>query len=320
MTATTIDGQPLDEEQQNDRFTELLRRLSHQSVVKHFDAYADVDWDHPDNAIDPRDPRWELDSGSGLAGTDWYRSLPAETRARIGLHGITSNMKAGLQFENVLKRGLLEYAFGLPDCSPEFRYVYHEVIEEAQHSLMFQEFVNRTGLETPGLPWELRLGSRNVVGLARRFPALFFVFVLGGEDPIDHVQRTVLRSDKEIHPLLERIMRIHVTEEARHLSFARSYLRANVPKLPAWRRRALAIQAPVILATEASVMLRPPRHLVRTYGVPDAVLRDAYGPGSQNRQDAKDSLRKVRNLLVELGLVAPAAKRLWQRLGIWDEA
>jgi P-aminobenzoate N-oxygenase AurF len=320
MTATALDRQPLDEEQQDDRFTELLRRLSHQSVVKHFDAYADVDWDHPDNAIDPRDPRWELDSGSGLARTDWYRSLPAETRARIGLHGITSNMKAGLQFENVLKRGLLEYAFRLPDGSPEFRYVYHEVIEEAQHSLMFQEFVNRTGLETPGLPWELRLGSRNVVGLARRFPALFFVFVLGGEDPIDHVQRTVLRSGKEIHPLLERIMRIHVTEEARHLSFARSYLRTNVPKLPSWRRRAMAVQAPLVLATEASVMLRPPRHLVRTYGVPDAALREAYGPGSQGRQDAKDSLRKVRNLLVELDLVTPPAKRLWRRLGIWAEA
>jgi P-aminobenzoate N-oxygenase AurF len=320
MTVTALDRQPLDKEQQDDRFAELLGRLSRQSVVKHFDAYADVDWDHPDNAIDPRDPRWELDSGSGLADTDWYRALPAEARARIGLHGITSNMKAGLQFENVLKRGLLEYAFRLPDGSPEFRYVYHEVIEEAQHSLMFQEFVNRTGLETPGLPWELRLGSRNVVGLARRFPALFFVFVLGGEDPIDHVQRAVLRSGKDIHPLLERIMRIHVTEEARHLSFARGYLRTNVPKLSPWRRRAMAMQAPVILATEASVMLRPPRHLVRTYGVPDAVLREAYGPGSQNRQDAKDSLRKVRNLLVELGLVTPAAKRLWQRLGIWDEA
>ncbi len=67
MSATTLDGQPLDEEQQDDRFTELLRRLSHQSVVKHFDAYADVDWDHPDHTIDPCDPRWELDSGSGLA-------------------------------------------------------------------------------------------------------------------------------------------------------------------------------------------------------------------------------------------------------------
>jgi hypothetical protein len=320
MTATALDGHPLDEEQRDDRFTELLRRLSHQSVVKHFDAYADVDWDHPGHAIDARDPRWELGANNGLGQTEWYRSLPAETRARIGLHQITSNMKAGLQFENVLKRGLLEYAFGLPDGSPEFRYVYHEVIEEAQHSLMFQEFVNRAGLETPGLPWDMRVASRRVIGLARRFPAMFFVFVLGGEDPIDHVQRTVLRSGKEIHPLLERIMRIHVTEEARHLSFARSYLRANVPKLSGWRRRAMTMEAPVVLATEASVMLRPPRHLVRAYGVPDAVLREAYGPWSQGRQDARDSLRKVRMLLVELGLVTPAAKSLWRRLGIWDEA
>ena len=319
MTTSVIDFHSLDEEQRDDRFTDLVRRLSHQSVAKHFDAYADVDWDHPDNVIDATDRRWELTADSPLGGTEWYRSLPAETRARIGLHTITSNMKAGLQFESVLKRGLLEYAFGLPDGSPEFRYVYHEVIEEAQHSLMFQEFVNRAGLETPGLTWDLRLGSRRVVGLARRFPAMFFVFVLGGEDPIDHVQRTILRSDREIHPLLDRIMRIHVTEEARHLSFARSYLRTNVPKLSGWQRRAITVQAPVTLATEASVMLRPPRHLVRTYAIPDPVIRQAYGPDSPSRQQARDSLRKVRNLIVELGLVTPASKRLWRGLGIWDE-
>src|ERR671919_1036947 len=300
-TTVTTDTDRFDEEQQADRFGDLLRRLSRQSVVKHFDAYADVPWDDPDYAIDPTDPRWELPADSALGGTGWYRSLPADTRARLGLHDVASKMKAGRQFENVLKRGLLEYAWRLPDDSPEFRYAYHEVIEEAQHSLMFQEFVNRAGLETPGLTWDLRLGSRRVVGLARRFPALFFVFVLGGEDPIDHVQRTILRSGREIHPLVERIMRIHVTEEARHLSFARSYLRTNVPKLSPWQRRAIAVEAPVILATEASVMLRPPRHLVHTYAIPDT------------------SLRKVRNLLVELGLVPPVSKRLWRRLGIWDE-
>src|SRR5436305_3112807 len=156
-------------------------------------------------------------------------------------------MKAGLQFESVLKRGLLEYAFRLPDHSPEFRYAYHEVIEEAQHSLMFQEFVNRTGLEVAGLTWDLKFGARRVLHLARRFPALFFVFVLGGEDPIDHVQRTMLRSGRDLHPLLERVMRIHVTEEARHLSFARQYLRTNVPTLGRFRRHAIAIQAPIIL-------------------------------------------------------------------------
>jgi len=36
----------------------------------------------------------------------------------------------------------------------------------------------------PGLGFWDRLGFRRVLGAARRFPALFFIFVLGGEDPI----------------------------------------------------------------------------------------------------------------------------------------
>ena len=309
----------LEQEQESDRFAELLARLSRQSVEKHFDAYVDIPWDDPEWAIDAADPRWELAPDAPLAGTDWYRSLPPETRSRLGLHLIVANMKAGLQFENILERGLLEYAFALPDRSPEFRYAYHEVIEESQHSLMFQEFVNRSGLDAPGLTWDLRLGSRAVVQMARRFPAMFFVFVLGGEDPIDHVQRRTLRSGQELHPLIERIMRIHVTEEARHLSFARQYLRHHVPQLSAGRRRALTVQAPIVLSTMASVMMRPPRHIVREYDIPDDATRQAYGPGTPSRRQVQESLRKVRTLLVELGLVTRASKLLWRAFDIWDQ-
>jgi P-aminobenzoate N-oxygenase AurF len=309
----------IDEEQRADRFTDLVERLSHQSVVKHFDAYADVPWDDPAYAIDPRDSRWELSATHPLGATSWYRQQPAEVRAGIGLHGIVANMKAGLQFESILKRGLLEYAFALPNRAPEFRYVYHEVIEEAQHSLMFQEFVNRSGLDIGGLTWDIKFGARRVLGFARRFPELFFVFVLGGEDPIDHVQRTTLRSGRDLHPLLERIMRIHVTEEARHLSFARQYLRANVPALSRRRRRRIAMQAPFILGTMASVMMRPPRSLVRTYGIPKPVLAEAYGPGTPSRDEVRASLRKVRSLLIELDLVTPMSRRLWKAFGLWDE-
>jgi hypothetical protein len=315
MTSTVV----LDDEQRAERYADLVARLAHQSVVKHFDAYLDVPWDDPAYRIDPADPRWEMSPDAGLGATEWYRTQPAEVRARIGLQRIASNMKAGLQFESILKRGLLEHAFGLPDHSVEFRYIYHEVIEEAQHSLMFQEFVNRTGLEVPGLTWDLKIGARRVMRMARTSPALFFVFVLGGEDPIDYVQRNALRGVRELHPLLERIMRIHVTEEARHLSFARQYLRAHVPTLPTRKRRAIALQAPIILATMASVMMRPPRSLVRTYAIPKDVLADAYGPGSASRDDVRASLRKVRQVMTELGLVTPAAKRLWLTFGIWDD-
>jgi hypothetical protein len=43
-----------------DAYDDLVRRLSHQSVVKHFDAYADIEWDNPEFRIDHDDPRWEL--------------------------------------------------------------------------------------------------------------------------------------------------------------------------------------------------------------------------------------------------------------------
>jgi hypothetical protein len=300
-----------------DSYRALLARLSHQSVVKHFDAYADVPWDEPGYEIEPSDPRWELPDTDGLGATAWYRALPQETRARLGLDRTAEMMKTGLQFESVLKRGLLEFASELPNRSPEFRYAYHEVIEEAQHSLMFQEFVNRSGADPTGLKRIDRIGARFVIGLGRRFPPLFFIFVLGGEDPIDHVQRQELRSGIPIHPLVERIMRIHVTEEARHLSFARHYLKSQMPTLSRWRRAQLGIGAPLVLAAMVQMMLQPSQQLIRRYRIPRTVLSEAYKKNPAHKAGVLDSLTKVRRLCFELGLLGPGYRRLWHVLGLW---
>jgi hypothetical protein len=308
-------------EERADTWTSLLERLSRQSVTpgKHFDAYADVAWDDDAYRIDPDDPRWELALDDPLSATEWYRAQPPEVRSRIGLHIVVSKMKIGLQFESILKRGLLEYAATLPNQSPEFRYAYHEVIEEAQHSLMFQEFVNRSGIDVKGMPKHVELGARRVVRLGRRFPALFFMFVLGGEDPIDYVQREALRSGNESHPLLERIMRIHVTEEARHLSFARHYLKTHVPQLPWLRRLALAMEAPLILGTMSQLMLRPSSDIVRTYGIPKSVIREAYSANPAHKAGVQASLSKVRTLAQGLGLITPLSKPIWKAFGIWED-
>src|SRR6478735_4278847 len=107
----------------------VIERLSKASVDKHFLVRQD-------------DPRWELPGVDKLGGHPWYRAQTPENRARIGLWRVATAMKIGLQFENLLKRGLLNYAYRLPNGSPEFRYVYHETIEEGHHGMMFQEFVN----------------------------------------------------------------------------------------------------------------------------------------------------------------------------------
>lgn len=290
-----------------------VRRLSEKSVTKHFDAYADIAWDDPALRVDPSDPRWELDTDSPLGRTDWYRAQRPETRARLGLHSIVTQMKIGIEFESVLSRGLLEFASTLPNGAPEFRYVYHEMIEEGQHSLMFQELINRSGLDAPGMGRLEALVAQRVPGLARRFPELFFLFVLGGEAPIDHVQRRELKKRDALHPLLRRVMQIHVTEEARHLCFAKQYLLENVPKLSSFRRFQLKVRTPVIFYGMARQMLEPPRALIREYSIPKEVVRKAYADNPRHRQRTLESLASVRTLCDELGLIEP---KLWNALGL----
>jgi hypothetical protein len=302
----------------DDAYRALLARLSHQSVVKHFDAYADVAWDEPDFAIDLADPRFELGADDPLGATAWYRSLPPALRARIGCHLIANFMRIGVDFESALKRGLLEFTSTLPQGAPEFRYCYHEVIEEAQHSLMFQEFVNRTGLEIPGLPRWMQVGARRVASFGRRFPELFFLFVLGGEDPIDHVQRLALRDGGWRHPLVRRISQIHVTEEARHLSFARAFLRRRVPELPGRRLFLLRVRTPLLLGQMAGLMMQPSADMVRRYAIPREALDAAYRHDPEHRRRVVEALRKVRELCVELRIAAPPFDRLWRRMGIWE--
>jgi hypothetical protein len=304
-----------------DTFTGLLHRLNDQSVRpgKHFDAYVDVPWD--DHPIEATDSRWELGVLDPLGATDWYQSQPQAVRGAIGIHLVASKMKVGYFFVGVLKRGLLEHSTTLAAGSPELRYVYHEVIEEAQHSLMFQEFAGRAGHGgVPKLPRRAVVGSRRVVKMARRFPELFFIFVLGGEDPIDHLQRETLRStDKELHPLLERIMRIHVTEEARHLSFARHWLKRSVPELGFVRRTVLSIAAPLILGEMGGLMMKPSKDLVTEYGIPKDVLREAYDDNEEFQASAAVAMRKVRSLCRDLGLINPISRRLWQVKKIWAD-
>jgi hypothetical protein len=295
---------------------DLLARLSRQSVTKHFDAYEDVAWDDPSYTVSPEDPRFELIELDPLGGTDWYRSQPQALRARIGLHRFATFMKVGVQFENVLKRGLLTFAETLPNESPEFRYIYHEIAEETQHSMMFQEFVNRTGLRIFGMPPAMLWFARTIPSLARRFPELFFVFVLGGEEPIDQMQRRALREKQWRHPLAERISQIHVIEEARHMSFARAYLLRHVPRLSWFSRTLLALRSPFILGNMATLMLEPSAQFVRRYQIPREVVRSAYGNSPVFAGLRRDSLAKTRRLCQELGLVSPPYSWIWNAFRI----
>lgn len=296
-----------------------LQLLSDKSVEKHFDAYRDIDWDAAEMAVDPDDPRWELAEDDPLGRTEWYRHLPSAVRSRLGLHIVVHHMKIGVQFENLLTRGLLTLAGDLPNDAPEVRYAYHEAIEESQHSLMFMELIRRARLPIAGIHgtrWRL---AQRVPNLARRFPEKFFIHVLAGETPIDHAQRAMLRRPADsIPPVLRRIIQIHVIEEARHLSFAHRYLEKNVPGLRGLRRLELQLSAPVILTTTRAEMMELPAEIVRTYGIPESVTQ-SLGRGADSREQVLDSVESVRKLCLKTGLVPPALVPWWRLLGVWPD-
>ncbi|MGC5011958.1 AurF N-oxygenase family protein [Streptosporangium sp. DT93] len=296
----------------------VVERLSKASVDRHWEPYVDIPWDDEDFLVVQDDPRWELPEVDRLGGHPWYRAQPPEVRARMGLWRVATAMKIGLQFENLLKRGLLNYAYRLPNGSPEFRYVYHETIEEGHHGMMFQEFVNRTGLPIRGMPRHLSLIAQITPWIPLISTELFFVFVLGGEDPIDHIQRRTLRNGAVRHPLEESIMRIHVAEEARHISFARHYLRRRVPRMPRHRRFVLGLVSPVVLGIMVRIMLSPPGAMIKAFGIPDRVVRDVYTHNPAMVQEIRDSIGKTRELCAELGMANAVQRGVWRAMSIWD--
>jgi hypothetical protein len=76
----------------------------------------------------------------------------------------------------------------------------------------------------------------------------------------------------------------------------------------------------VILGVMAKLMMQPPRHIIAAYGIPDAVVVEAFTANPAHRQKTCDALRKVRELCVETGLITGWSERIWRAMGIWESA
>ncbi|HSV40485.1 MAG TPA: diiron oxygenase [Nocardioidaceae bacterium] len=297
-------------------YEDVLRTLSEGSVHTHFDAFEDIPWDDPEFAIDLADPRWVLPDVDPIGKTEWYRELPLEEQVAIGIWRQANIMKVGLQFENLLIQGLMIYVLNLPNGSPEYRYCTHEATEETHHTQMFQEFVNRVGADVPGMPRGIRALSPVIVLMAKVFPEWFFTMVLAGEEPIDHVQKQILRSGTELHPLLERIMQIHVAEEARHISFAHNYLAERVPELDPIRKALLSVLFPITMRVAGDLILIPTKEITTEVGVPRWVLGQAFRHSPEAKEMVRGLFADVRGLAEDIGLMNPVSRRVWKLCGI----
>jgi hypothetical protein len=307
---------PIIEDLQDKMYQKVLSHLNSASIRKFYNPFLDIDWDQDDYKIRVDDPRWERPEFDALGSHPWYQALPAPLRSELALDLTTRRLKTGIEFEGIVIRGLMNFSHKLPNRSTEYRYAMHECIEEIQHSLMFQEFINRSPFDPPGFSKFINRCSQYMVRCGSSFPELFFIFVLGGEGPIDYDQRMNLKLQKTIHPLMKKINQIHVTEEARHIKFAQSYLKQYVPQLSAYKRLKLQILIPLILGNMAKVMLHPPSAVVRKYNIPKKVVQEAYVDNPSQYEFLIKSMESITKLCDNLELIPPRLRFLWRKYNL----
>lgn len=305
---------------EREAYEAMLKTLSEGSVHVHFDPYEDIAWDAPEMQMDPRDERWVLDPRvDPLGATAWYQAQPLERRVEIGRWRLMNSVKVGGAFESILIRGLMHYAMALPNRSPEFRYCLHEMTEECNHIQMFQELVNRSGADVPGMRPHFRASSSTLGYLGGYFPVVLMIGILAGEEPIDHFQKSILREEIALPPAVLRAMEIHIAEEARHISFADEFLRLYVPQLKRRQKAILSIAFPVIMRSLAGEIMTMPRSIQRRFGIPEDVYREAFWGSPHSKRIMASYFGDMRALATEIGLMTPLARRVWRRLGIDGE-
>ncbi|MCW2554162.1 MAG: P-aminobenzoate N-oxygenase AurF [Mycobacterium sp.] len=293
-------------------YVDTLTTLSEGSVRRNFNPYTDIDWETPEFAVIPDDERWVLPATDPIGQHPWYQAQSKERQIEIGMWRQANVAKVGLHFESILIRGLMEYSFWTPNNSPEYRYCLHEAVEECNHTLMFQEMVNRIGADVPGMPRLLKWVQPFIPLVAGPLPIPFWFGILAGEEPIDHTQKNVLREGKTLHPIMERVMAIHVAEEARHISFAHEYLRKRVPHLSRLKRFWLSLYVPLTMRVLCSAIIVPPRAFWKEFDIPRSVRKEIFFKSPESRKMLRDMFGDVRMLCKDTGLMNPVAKLIWR--------
>jgi P-aminobenzoate N-oxygenase AurF len=293
-------------------YVATLASLSEASVRRHFNPYTDIDWDAPEFAVSENDPRWVLSATDPLGRHPWYQAQPLAKQIEIGLWRQANTAKITLQLESILIRGLMHYTFWVPNGSPEYRYCMHETVEECNHGMMFQELVNRIGVDVPGMPWWLRWISPALPLYAGPLPGTFFFGVLAGELPIHNMQKSMLREDTSSHPIMEKVMAIHVAEEARHISFADQFLNKRVPQMVRRSRFMLSLYVPIVMRALCQAIVVPSRSFFRKFDIPRSVRKELFFNAPDSRQALRHMYGDVRMLCDDVGLMNPLALMLWR--------
>ena len=286
----------------------VAARLLRSSERLSIDATLELDWLAP---LDPALPALPLHRVS-LYGTPLWQTMSPEQRVLLSWHELASIASVGLWFELCLMQALLRHAYDQDPSAAHTQYALTEIGDETRHSIMFARAAEALAPGARYRPPPVVHALGRLWKTVAAGPSMF-ASVLVAEETLDRLQREMLTTDGLL-PLAEQVARIHVTEEARHVSYARAAVARQVPRLgPA----ALGLHQLATAVTSAFVV----RSLIdpRVY---DAVGLDRAEAQRQARTNPYrlETLRwmseKVLAFLADSGMLSRATRPLWRRLGL----
>jgi hypothetical protein len=172
-----------------------------------------------------------------LYGTPMWQEMTREQQIELSRQEFVNFLSAGIWFENILNQALLRGLMHANPTTAATHYALTELGDETRHMVMFGRAIEAVGGKAVR-PRRYQRRIINALPLVFQGPVLW-IAALVGEEIFDALQRQML-DDPDIQPIVRRVMRIHVTEEARHIQFARDGARRDVPQMRPSRRRLLA--------------------------------------------------------------------------------
>lgn len=263
------------------------------------DPFREVDWEI---ALD--DSAYYLPPEMlALFGTEAWDAMSEVGRIEYSRHETAAMFGAGIWFENALMQIVLRHLVEIDVRDPMHRYLLTEIADECRHSMMFGEFIRRAGTPAYGPTRDVAM----VQGPSGR--AMSYLAILAIEELLDFANRASMRDDR-VHPMVRQISRLHVLEEARHVSFAKSYISESWPTLDAVEQESVRAIAPALVAEIVELSLDPQvfEHLGIADGYEIAKANLSY------RANVVDGLGKLTSFLTEVGIIDDTES--WIELGL----
>jgi hypothetical protein len=287
----------------NDREA-TAERLLRSSLDHSYEPGIDIDWAAPLG-----DGGWGIpEHRVSLYGTELWDGLTEEQRRTLSVHEVCSIARIGLWFEIILMQMLLRYAYDRDPRSRHIQYALTEIADECRHSIMFAKMTERYGVPDYAprrLTHELGRFFKTVASGPAMFAGTLFV-----EEILDQMQREAMRDDS-VQPLIRMVNRIHVTEEARHVRYAREELMRIMPRTNA-AQRALAryLSARVAFVVARNLIHRD---VYRAVGIDPAVGYEVAVANPHHQETLRWSARKLVPFLRDQGIIGGPSEILWRK-------